>query len=79
MSVHRYVIVDLHAEYPHDPVAEIEPGDWRVTVHDDGTVERVRLRQAHIGRDQWSDCGHLHVWEQVETLWADAPEQGDTP
>lgn len=67
----RFVIHNLHAEYPMDVVADLPPGTHRVTVHDDGTIEVVgllefnwRLRTADELRGNW--------WVDVPT----EPEDG---
>jgi hypothetical protein len=62
----RFVIHNLHAEYPRDVVAELSPGTHRVTVHDDGTVEVVGLLE------QCESCGHereFHEGRRCSVCW----------
>ena len=46
----EYVIAQRYdtrrGRYTYVPVADLPHGTWRVTVHDDGTIERVALRRS---------------------------------
>lgn len=38
----------------------------------DGTITATPMRLATTGRDFYSDCRHLHLWEIVQA-WVDCP------
>lgn len=70
--------IDAERRITFDPLCEF-PADAEhvhVTRHPDGTLTATPMRLAATGRDFYSDCRHLHLWEIVQA-WVDCPTGGD--
>lgn len=79
MAERRFVIVDLHAEYPHEPVLDLPDAEHiHITKRADGGWTAVPMRRKV--RDHLGACP---IWFggactcDAPWLWRDAPEQGD--